>query len=285
MASSITLTDANLSRTGIFDRINQPPPYNKLYFNLNTNLLSKKIALQKINLFYSWPNISDMNNKLKIEWPTGTNTFISFNIVIPSNYNFESIQALNSFIQTIMIQNGLYLIDTATGDFIYYLSFVENPSIYGVSLVLNLVPSSLPANTSEPANFAGFPTTSRNMRFSTDSDFGLLVGFLKDTIYGGLTSNQIIQSPYTPQLSPVNTILVRCSIMSNKLSLNNDNNIIYSFTTKGTLYGSLIDLEPKNITFYEVQTASNFMVVEFLTQDYKQLNILDPSISITFLIE
>jgi len=282
--SSITITENNLSRTGVFDASTQSPPYNKLYFNLPNSLVGYKICLQKLNLFYSWANINSSNNTFSIAYPTGTSTYTTVNVTIPVNYNLANVSELNAYLQSVLIAQKMYLID-ANGDFFYWMQFVSNPNAYGVSLILSLVPNSLPSTYTTPSGFPGFPTTSRTMKFITNtSNFNYLIGYASNTTFDGSTSAITYESTFTPQFSPVNTILVRCSIASNPLALNNDSNVIYSFTTKGTTYGSIIEIEPQNLVYYDVQTNTNILIVDFVDQDYNVLNIKDPSISMLFLI-
>jgi len=283
--SSISLTENNLSRSGVFNAQTQSSPYNKLYFNLPGSLLGHKIALQKLNLYYSWANINSSNNTFSIDFPTGTATYTNVSVTIPVGYNLASVEELNAYLQSVLISNKMYLINSLTGDFFYWMQFIENPSVYGVSLVLSLVPSSLPSGFTTPSGFPGFPTTSRTMRFNTNtSNFGYLIGYASSTTFDGGVSEIIYESTFTPQLSPVNTVLMRCSHSSNPLALNNDSNVIYTFTTKNTQYGSLIEVEPQNLVYYDIQTSSNVLTIDFVDQDYNPLNVKDPSISILLLI-
>ena len=189
--SSLTLTENNLNTSGNFNITTQQKPYNRLYFNLPTDLTGHKIALQKLNLFYSWPNISSLNNTFSISWPTSTATYTNFNITIPTNYNLASVAELNSYLQTVMISNGMYLYQTATPtNFLYFMQFVANPNTYGVSLIMSLVPTSAPVGYTAPAGFIGYPTTSRTMKFTTNatSQFNLLIGYASNTAFDGNTS-------------------------------------------------------------------------------------------------
>ena len=282
--SSISITENNLSRNGVFNAQTQSAPYNKLYFNLSGSLVGYKICLQKLNMYYSWANIDSTNNTFSIAFPTGSSGYTTVNVSIPVNYNLASVAELNAYLQSVLIANGMYLIDS-NGDFFYWMQFVANPNAYGVSLILSLVPTSLPSTYTTPAGFIGFPSTSRTMRFITNnSRFNYLIGYASNTTFDGNTSAITYESSFSPQFSPVNTILVRCNIASNPLALNNDSNIIYTFTTKGTGYGSLIEVEPQNLVYYDIQNNTNVMIVEFIDQDYQPLNIRDPSISMLFLI-
>lgn len=283
--SSLVLTENNLVRGGVFNASTTPKPYNKLYFTLPTDLTGKKIALQKANLYYSWANINADNRTFQISFPVGL-SFTDVNVSIPIGTNFSSISEMNNYLQTVMIANGFYLIDN-NGDNVYYMSLIANPTAYGVSLVQRLVPTSLTglSGWSTPSNFAGFPIISKTMKFTTDSSqFNLLIGFASSTTFNGGASGQTLNSTFTPQLSPTSTVLVKCSHANNTLSLNGDSSIIYSFTTRGTSYGSLIEVEPQNIVYYNITSNSNNLIIEFSDQDNVPLPIVDPNMSILLLI-
>lgn len=283
--SSIVLTESNLSSSGTFDPSSQSAPYNRLSFNLGSaSLAGKKIALQKASLYYSWPNITSSNNSFSFDWPTSTSTYTTFSVSIPPRTNYSSIDQLNDFLKTALIQNGCYIINSTSGDFLYYMSFVANPNSYGVSLVLTQVPTALPGGYSQPGNFPGWPTTARCMRFTTNtSDFSKLIGFTKSTTYGSVSS-AVVNSTFCPQLSPVSSVMMTCNLANNKLALNNDSTIIYSFTTRDTVYGSMLTVEPNNIVFYDIASNSNVLTITFVDQDGQALWIQDPQISVLLLI-
>ena len=283
--SSLVLTENNLVRSGTFNASTVSKPYNRLYFTLPSDLTGKKLALQKANLYYSWANINATNNTFQISFPSGA-SFVDVNVSIPVGTNFSSISEMNNYLQTVMIANGFYLIDN-NQDNVYYMTLIANPTSYGVSLVQSLVPTSLPSGWSQPANFpaGGFPTTSKTMKFTTTaSQFNLLIGFPASTTFNGGASGQTFNSTFTPQLSPTSTVLVKCSHANNSLSLNGDSSIIYSFTTRGTSYGSLIEVEPQNIVYYNITSNSNTLIVEFSDQDNAPLQIQDPNMSVLLLI-
>lgn len=285
--SNLELNENNLSRTGVFSPASQPAPYNRLYANLGSqSLRGKKVALQKCNIYRSWPTISSTNNTFQLSWPTGTSTYTNVNVTIPINKNFETVDELNDYLKTVLIANGMYLINSTTGDYLYYMRFSANPTAYGVSLIQNLIPTSLPAGYSTPSGFAGFPTTSRTMKFTTDaSKFNLLIGFAASTSFNGNTSATTFDSTFCPQLNPVSSVRINLNIANNPLALNNDSTIIYTFTAKDTAWGEILTIEPNNLVYYDITTDSNQVVVSFSDQDGNPLNVLDPQISVLLLIK
>tara|TARA_R110000868_G_scaffold67025_3_gene199144 strand:+ start:1857 stop:2729 length:873 start_codon:yes stop_codon:yes gene_type:complete len=284
--SSLVLTENNLSQSGSFSASTQTAPYNKLFINLgNASLAGKQICLSKANLYYSWPNINSTNNTFSISFPTASATYTDVSITIPAHTNYASIAELNNYLNTVMIANGMYLINSTTGDYLYWLSLVANPNTYGVSIVQALVPTSLPAGYTAPSGFIGYPVVSRTLKLTTDtSDFNLLIGYAKSTVFNGNTSAITYDSSMSPQLAPVSSVIMTCNLASNPLALNNDPNIMYTFTTKEVLFGSIINVEPYQNIWYDITSNANILILSFTDQNQNPLYIMDPQINILLLI-
>lgn len=285
MVSNIILSSDNLSRTGTLNVETQPAPYNKLYLNTGgQSLQGKKIGLNSINLNYSWPNISPSNNTFSISWPTGAG-YTDIAVTIPPYNNLESIDAINNYLSSVMIANGMYVINNNTGNFLYFLQIIENPTIYGVSLSLLLVPTSTPAGYSIPSGFAGWPTTEKTMKFTTDNkDFNKLIGFAKSTVYNGNSSAIVYNNVNCPILTPVSSVNITLNLANNDLALNNDSTIIFSGTSINTSYGSMIVWEPNNIVYYDITSTSNTLVVGLTDSKGNPLYVLDPAIDMMFTV-
>ena len=103
-------------------------------------------------------------------------------------------------------------------------------------------------------------------------------------MFNGATSATTFNSTFTPQLSPVSSVTISCSHANNPLALNNDPNIMYTFTTKDTSFGSIISIEPNNLVWYNITTNSNMLIVDFKDQNGIPLYTLDPQISVLLLI-
>ncbi len=285
--SNIILGSNNLTPSGgRLDVTTQSAPYNKLFLNMGgQSLVGKKIALNSINLNYSWPNISSNNNTFSISWPTGAAAYTTVNVTIPVNTNYTSISDLNDYLKTVLIANGMYIINNSTGNYLYYMQFIDNPSLYGVSLILTQVPTSLPASYTAPSGFIGWPTVARTMKFTTDANnFSLLIGYAKSTVYDGATATTTFNSSFVPQLSPVSSVNVTCNLANNELALNNDSTIIFTGTSINTAYGSMIQWEPKNLAYYDITSTNNNFIVTLTNQNNEPLYILDPSINMFFTI-
>lgn len=284
--SSIILNENNLNQTpNTFNSQTQSGPYNRFYLSIpnGINLRDHQIALQKINTYYSFPNIDSNNYQAAtIEWDVG-GVYSSFEWNLTVNYNYSTVAELNNALQQFCIDNGLYLINGS--DNVYYLTLTANPNSYGVDLVLYPVPTSLPSGYSEPSNFVGYPSSTTTPKITFKSDFNKIVGYPATTEYDGGAVQFSYTSAFSPQLSPVSSILVSCNLAHNQLALNGSSSIMNTFTTKDTAYGSSIVVEPPHIVWFDINSnISSLLIVEFFDQNYNRLNLLDPQTTIQLLM-
>ena len=157
-----------------------------LVYNFPTSVRfdNHQIAVQSVNMYYSWMNINSTslkNNTFTYTWCVGAST-TTYNVVIPDG--LYEISDINSFLQFTFIQRGQYLIN-ATGQYVYYAEFIVNPNTYSVNIITYPVPTSLPSGWSLPvANtqtgavaFVGFPTQNFNPSIVILANFSLIVGY------------------------------------------------------------------------------------------------------------
>lgn len=283
MVGTIIVSVNDLSPTGQFDASSQLPPYNKLSKNmLGSQIQGRKLGLKELNLYYSWPNIRSTTS-VTIGWKIG-GSFTNYTWTLPANTNYESIKVLNESLQTFCIANGLYLIDGNKNN-VYYLEIKDNSSTYKIGLGLFLVPTSLPVGTpawTQPANFAGYPTVSctPTLTISTNSEICNLLGFLPGTYDGGAAST-VISSTYIPQLNPVSSVLVTCNICKNDVPINGST-VVGTFTVANVAYGSVIEVKPNNITYYDVDSDAQRLEIAFYDQNFLPIYIQDPHITVMF---
>ena len=246
------------------------------------NLAKSEIGLESISIPYSWFNISTANNNriFSIAWPTGSVGFIYMSVVIDTG--FFQISSLNAFLQNWQILNNLYLIDDQ-GQYVYYIELVTNETFYRVQLNLYEVPISLPTGWTNPSGpLFTFPTvTGRRpmVTIGSDNNFGKLIGFSPGTYTAAAQLGGLI-----PQLSPVTQVIVQVSNIDNKYS--NLPNNLHAFTIINTQFGSMIFIEPSNITYVDLtDTSVNFIDIKLVDQDYNQLPFQDTAIVIKLIIK
>jgi hypothetical protein len=246
------------------------------------NFKGAKIAVAQISMFNSVFNITaaNGNNTFSFLWYSGITT--QFDITITDGY--YDIAALNSYLQQYCITNSLYLIDAA-GDYVYYLEFIENPNAYAVQFNSYPIPTALPVGYSAPAGWLGYPLTTLVPRLIVPStNFQNLIGFVAGTFPTAIqTTAYSANSSFTPQVSPVESMLLSCSLLNNIYS--NPNTILYSFTAANTEFGNLIDSRPAEFAYVNVQDGSYpYFELRFLDQSYNALTIQDSNLIVQLLI-
>lgn len=241
------------------------------------------IAVQSIQMYYSWFNITAarQNNEFKFIHPVAAG-YNTYTVTIPDGY--YSILGLNAYLQNFLIANNLYLQDAA-GDNVYYLEIVENPTIYAVQFNAYIVPIALPGGWTDPSGAFSFPLVSETPQLIvTSTNFRDLIGFNAGTYPAGPSAvNYSKASDYTPQVSPVSSVLLNCNLLENYYA--NPQTLLYSFTSTGTAFGGLLDIKPPEYTFVKVQTGSFWSIrIEFTDQLFRALPINDSNLVVTLLI-
>ena len=245
-----------------------------------------------VQLPYSFYNITSAynNNQFRFYFPTGSTTYSTNTITIPDG--FYTTTSLNFYLQQWMISNGYYLVNSS-GQNVYYYTLQYNTYQYGNQLLAFLVPTSLPAGFSLPAGYTtttifggnGFPTASRTpyLEILSNSNFGTFLGFPTGTYPApAQASNYSINSLITPVGSFVNSVIIRCSLVNNRVG--NPMDILDSFTIGSTSFGSNINYAPSVNKWVKLSagTFSNFLIT-FCDQNLNLIQALDNNILVTIL--
>lgn len=235
-----------------------------------------KVGIGEISIFYSWFNFSSTydNNSFSISF-SGYGT-LNINI---GDQNL-SISDLNSYVQQQMIQANLYLVDSS-GQYVYYFEIAENAASYTVQVNLFPVPSALPSGWTNP----GMPLSGFCPQFIVPStNFQQVIGFSAGT-YGAANSTVVesYTSTFTPQVSPVQSIQVGCSLLRN--FYNSNPTILYTFTSAGTQFGSLINTSPNFPQFSPIYPGNyTYIDVTLTDQNSNPIAINDTNLTILLLL-
>ena len=249
----------------------------------SVNFRNSKVSVGNISLYYSWFNITELNNNntFSFSWDNGLIT--QYDIVIDDG--FYDIEALNSYLQDFCIENNLYLINDV-GDYVYYLEFVTNSTYYAIQFNSYPIPISLPSGWSEPAGWGGYPSPTATPLLIVNSGdvFGDIIGF-NAGIYPSVaqTTNYSKLSDYTPQVSIVQSLILTCSLLNNRYSI--PNTALYSFSPAQVSFGSLIVSEPTEHEYIDIQDGLYPQFeVEILDQSFNPVYIRDTNLIIQLLI-
>lgn len=255
----------------------------------------QKIALANLQMYYSTFNITALNNNnsFSYTWVDG----ITYPVNIPNG--FYTVNALNNFLHFTMVQNFHYL-EASTGDFVYLITLDINPVLYsvqadifGMSVALATAEGfTLPAGATWviPTNFIVPSLVVLN------NNFGLVIGFVAGSYPNALitgippaqtqspvfTTNVQFLSSFTPQVSPVSSFILTCSLVNNNYAV--PNNLVYSFAPEGYI-GEQFTVAPNEYILVDILPAYyNSFQVSFLDQDFRPVAIQDPNMLIQFVI-
>jgi hypothetical protein len=241
-----------------------------------------EISVSAAQIPYSWYNVSYFyqNTKFNLVFPTNATT-ITIPVTIPDG--FYTVPQLQSYIEKVCIDNNYYLINTA-GNYVYYVALAYNIAAYKVQLVCSLVPTALtlPVGWTNPG--WTLPTVTRCPQIQVlDNYFGKLIGFNIGTYPTTTIDNYDKVSDYTPLGSNVNSVILRCNLVSNPVCMPSD--ILDSFAISNASFGSNINYEPSFQKWVKLSPGI-FQNLSITLQDeqFNDIKILDPNSVITLII-
>ena len=308
MVATIVLTQNNIAPAAVNNGNNQ-----FVYqFPNSISFPNHEIAVQNISMYYSWANINSTslhNNTFYYTWGVAGNAppySAQFAVVIPNG--LYEISTINHFLQYTMIQNGHYLVDTATGNYVYFMEMVISPSNYTVQINTFPVPV-IAAGPTAPAGYtlgSGWsyvgpsfvPTVCMANPNITGgaagalhpyTDFYKIVGLNPTTTTnGGLytISTSLVttstNSVIAPQVQPNPTLFLAISNIDNKYS--NPSTIVYQLSAD-VGFGQLINITPAQFAYNKLLPGTyNGLRLQLLGTNFQPIDILDPAITITLVI-
>jgi len=278
--SQITLNRNNLNTSSSLNNI-----YSYVFNQTAFFPSGSQVAVSACNLYFSWFNISQVlgNNTFTITHPEGAgNTTI--NITIPDGY--YTIAQLNSFIQSELISNGLYLLN-GDGDFVYYVELISNITRYSVQLNAYEIPTSLPSGWSNPASYSFPVSPNLTPTITLPVGLGIYLGFSPGT-YPATTStagsDYSVLSNLTPRVDNVQSIVLRSNLVNNTLS--NPTDVLYSFSPVNFSFGSYINNSPNELLWVDLNEGYYQGInIELNNQDFNAFQINDSDVLIQIVIK
>ena len=249
-----------------------------------------QIALGNFNFNQSIFNVSVAlnNNKFQYIWYDNAGASPLIDVVMPDG--IYTIQDINAFLQFTMIQNGHYLINDV-GEYVYYLSLTVNRVRYGYEISSDPIPTALPMGWSNPAGltFPAVATTPQLVIPTPQTNIVDLLGFpvgsyppvVQATTYNQITAD--LSPPTVPQISPVSSVLIACSLVEN--SLQYPNQVFYSFVNSTTIPGGYpVSIVPPRFSFINIADGySHSLVIQLLDQNFQPIGLYDPDVMMQIL--
>jgi hypothetical protein len=275
-----------MSNTLVLNSANTTNQVNIFQYNfLNGSFVvqdDSELCISGITIPYSWYNIQQQYyNNTTFQYTFTKAVTTTYTVVLPNGY--YSVTSLNEYLQGQFVNQGLYLVDSA-GDNVYYLSLVYNVSTYSVQLLSFAVPIALPAGYTNPAGLV-FPAVASTPQLivSSTNNFGSIIGFSAGTYPPAIQpTNYSITSNILPNGSPVNSIIVRCNLVSNNVVSPSD--ILDSFQITGA-FGTNLNYSPNFEKWIKIKSGrySSFTLT-FEDQNFRTIPILDDNVLITLLL-
>ena len=261
-------------------------------FPNSVKFTNHQVAVQSVNMYYSWQNINSTslkNNTFTYTWVVaGTTT--TYTVTIPNG--LYEITDINNYLQYVFIDNGHYLIN-ATSQNVYYAEFIVNPNTYAVNIVTYPVPLSLPTGYTTPvANpqtgasaWGGFPTNYFNPLITIPANLNLILGYAVGFATSQNTGNNTVltySSSVAPQVQPNPNALMTISNISNIYS--SPSSVIHN-VTPNVGFGQLITSIPNEYVWCDLLKGTiNSLYIRFIGNDGNSLAILDGNMTIILLI-
>lgn len=245
------------------------------------SLRDNYIALANLFIFNSVANLTSAygNNVMQIIWPGSPSS--PFTMTIPTGY--YSIVDINDYIHFFLLQNNLYLIN-ASGTPVFYISFALNQILYGFTITILPLPTSLPAGWSFPPGATwtldGTGNTPQVVippnTLSMYTSMGKILGFPTATYPPApITTEYQFTSSTPPAISPVSSINVLCNLVTTSY-FNSSPQVIYCFNFN-VAYGEQQVITPPYLCFFKCQDAQFNQITVSLTDQHDQpLALIDP---------
>ncbi len=283
MSFVLTLNSTNVSNTNT----NTSFKYN--FINGGFTCKDYEMCVSSITLPYSFYNVSSYyaNKTFSLIFPTAATT-IQYDITLPDG--FYTVTEINSYIQQVCVDNGAYLLNSS-GNYVYFVQLIYNTTYYSVQLLTFLVPTLATIGTyTQPSSGlysgAGLPTTSSTPQLvlASTGSIRTIIGFAAGTFPPTTqTVSWNISSTLTPIGTTVNSLIMRCSLVSNSCTSPSD--ILDSMPIKDVSFGSNITYDPNFEKFVSVTNGTfNSFVFTFCDQSLNEIYARDPNVSITLII-
>ncbi len=259
----------------------------KLLFPLNVGDDNQAtISVASFAMYNSTYNISEElgNNKVYYTWIDG----MQYVWTIEDGY--YSVDKLNIWLQSKLIQYKLYAITLDKSENIYFTQFIINSVAYKNEIDIFYVPTATEASTEGLTKPSGatwsFPAQRALPIFSINPNLKLYFGQSTKTTFGDET-NQTKHYQYlsdiTPTISPTFVIQVTCNLIKNAFADNPT--LLTQFPIKAS-YGDLLSYE----TMFESRVSVRKgiypeIIIQLWNQNGKPLQYKDKDFTMVLLID
>ena len=243
-----------------------------------------EICISQSTIPYAWYNVSAAygNNTFSLIFPTAGTTQ-TINVTLSDGY--YSINDIQNVIQQTCITNKFYLI-TSSGSYVYPFFLAYSSTFYKVQIVCATIPNAADMATlgyTQPAGAPALPTATTGVQFVTGT-IGDEIGFNNATTLPAVatSSTQNFLSTKTPIGSAVNSLVFRCSLVDNNVTMPSD---ILDGCPIDTAFGTNIIYAPSFEKWVKMKSGTySSLTFTICDQNFNQIYSVDPNVAITLMI-
>jgi len=272
-----------------------------------------QLALSSVSMYNSVFNITAAqgNNTFKYTWVDGTV------VTVTITDGFYDVDGLNDFLHQTMLNNKHYLIEDATGNFVWFITMQININIYAIQIqcypmsvtLYNTTVGSptkaytIPSGTSWVNSTAAITPYLEILTNNFRTTIGFTQGFYAGQTVAGamtLTENtitgtgvgrtqastyttiQTLTSQNTPQITPLTSYLMTCTLINNNYSI--PNTLLSAFPPSSSFAEQFV-FAPNQMSFIDCQAGSyGSFTVQFFDQNLRQIAMQDNQIVILLIL-
>ena len=246
----------------------------EIEFERSIDLNDKHIALTSATLYFSWRDITTLNNKLSYIWIDN----IEYFIILP--IGFYEITDITAYIQYVMGVNNHTMTNTESGNITYFIDIVISNTLYSIDILTYPVPTSLPDGFTSSITF---PIVAKNPILKIPSGMNDILGYDIDFQTDAAFEIKIYNSTKAPNVSPDSSVLIVCDQVQNPFS---NLGVLYAISPSVSI-GSLIVDKPSYPIYSNLKSGFyNRLTFRILSsKTYKPMEVLDPEINFIFSIK
>jgi len=243
-----------------------------------------EICVSQIVIPYSFFNLNKgLYNNTTFQYKING---VTYTVVIPNG--FYTVDNLNNYLETYFINNGLYCINNSNGNYVFFIYLYTNPTYYANQFIVSpVIPSSTAGYTfpSGYINTSGTTYATPQIIFPSSGGLNSILGYSAGT-YPSTTSTTAQLNTIgniTPNLTPINSIVIRTNLANNDCASPSD--ILDTFSLNGTSFGSNIVYTPSYEKWINCSSGNfNNFYVYFCDQNLNTIQSNDPNVLISLLI-
>lgn len=243
-----------------------------------------EICISQSTIPYAWYNISTYyaNTTFSLIFPTGATTQ-TVAVTLPDG--FYTVDNVQQYIQNVCIANKFYLL-TSSGSYVFPFYLAYSSTYYKVQIVCSTIPNAADMATlgyTQPAGAPALPAATTGVQFVTGT-IGTVLGFANATTLPAAATgaSQNFLSTQTPIGSTVNSLVFRCSLVDNNVTMPSD---IMDGCSIDVPFGSNIIYAPSFEKWVKMKSGTySSLTFTICDQNFNQIYSVDPNVAITLMI-